>query len=79
MVHRSTSPRRLGAGSRHAATTIDLDRTNGPPVNVPERRSFGTRLIETLGQQLKGTVELAYAPTGFVYLLDIPLASLTAT
>ena len=51
--------------------------TNGPPVNVPERRSFGTRLIETLGQQLKGAVELAYAPTGFVYLLDIPLASLT--
>jgi two-component sensor histidine kinase len=51
---------------------------NGPPVHVPEKRGFGTRLIETLGQQLKGEVKLAYAPTGFVYLLDIPLTSLTS-
>jgi two-component sensor histidine kinase len=51
--------------------------TNGPPVKPPEKRSFGTRLIETLGQQLKGEVTLTYEPTGFVYLLDVPLASLT--
>jgi two-component sensor histidine kinase len=51
--------------------------TNGPPVKIPEKRSFGTRLIETLGQQLKGGVKLAYAPSGFIYLLDVPLASLT--
>jgi two-component sensor histidine kinase len=51
---------------------------NGPPVQVPQKRSFGTRLIETLGQQLKGDVKLAYIPTGFVCLLDIPLASLTS-
>lgn len=51
---------------------------NGPPVKVPEKRSFGTRLIETLGQQLKGNVKLAYEPTGFVYALDVPLTSLTS-
>lgn len=49
---------------------------DGPPVTAPTRQSFGTRLIETLGRQLKGDVELAYAPDGFVYLLDVPLASL---
>jgi two-component sensor histidine kinase len=33
--------------------------TNGPPVHPPTRRSFGTRLMETLGKQLKGEVTLA--------------------
>src|SRR5882757_7511338 len=32
---------------------------NGPPVHAPTRRSFGTRLIETLGKQLNGDVSLA--------------------
>src|ERR1700722_379746 len=51
---------------------------NGPAVRVPERRSFGTRLIETLGKQLRGDVRLTYEPGGFVYALDVPLASLTS-
>jgi two-component sensor histidine kinase len=49
---------------------------NGPAVHAPERRSFGTRLIETLGKQLKGDVRLSYEPAGFVYAFDVPLASL---
>jgi two-component sensor histidine kinase len=52
---------------------------NGPPVLAPDRRSFGTRLIETLGKQLKGEVRLTYEPGGFVYALDVPLASLTSS
>jgi two-component sensor histidine kinase/CheY-like chemotaxis protein len=50
----------------------------GPPVRPPSRQSFGTRLIGSLGQQLKGQVQLAYEPTGFVYTLDVPMASLIA-
>ncbi len=50
----------------------------GPPVQAPTRQSFGTRLIETLGRQLKGSVKLTYEPSGFVYMLDVPLASLTS-
>ena len=50
----------------------------GPPVQAPTRQSFGTRLIETIGRQLKGDVKLAYEPGGFVYTLDVPLASLTS-
>jgi two-component sensor histidine kinase len=49
---------------------------DGPPVAAPTRRSFGTRMVETLGKQLNGETRLAYAPTGFVYALDIPLSSL---
>jgi two-component sensor histidine kinase len=51
---------------------------NGPAVRVPDKRSFGTRLVETLGRQLKGNVQLTYEVSGFVYTLDVPLASLTA-
>jgi two-component sensor histidine kinase len=49
----------------------------GPVVQVPTMRSFGTRLVETLGKQLKGVVLLTYEPSGFVYRLDVPLTSLT--
>jgi two-component sensor histidine kinase len=51
---------------------------NGPIVHAPSRQSFGTRLMGSLGQQLKGEVELAYDPTGFVYGLNVPMASLVA-
>jgi two-component sensor histidine kinase/CheY-like chemotaxis protein len=50
----------------------------GPPVQPPTRRSFGTRMMESLGQQLNGQVRLAYDPSGFVYSLDVPLGSIIA-
>jgi two-component sensor histidine kinase len=50
---------------------------DGPAVRAPTRQSFGTRLIETLGRQLKGNVKLTYEPSGFVYALNVPLKSLT--
>src|SRR5882672_9407572 len=49
---------------------------NGAAVRPPRQRSFGTRLIETLGKQLKGDVQLTYEPSGFVYVFNVPLASL---
>ena len=49
---------------------------NGPAVAPPNRRSFGTRLMGSLGQQLQGSVDLAYERSGFVYTLDVPLSSL---
>jgi two-component sensor histidine kinase len=52
---------------------------DGPMVQAPTKRSFGTRLIETLGKQLKGDVRLTYEPNGFVYALDVPLASLASS
>jgi two-component sensor histidine kinase len=51
----------------------------GPAVEPPTRRSFGTRMIESLGQQLTGQVRLAYEPDGFIYSLDVPLSSVAAT
>jgi two-component sensor histidine kinase len=51
---------------------------DGPLVYAPSRQSFGTRLIGSLGQQLKGEVRLAYEPTGFTYTMDVPMTSLVA-
>jgi two-component sensor histidine kinase/CheY-like chemotaxis protein len=50
----------------------------GPAVKPPTRRSFGTRMMESLGQQLSGQVRLAYDAPGFVYALDVPLGSIIA-
>jgi len=63
------------AGQRLRLTWSEKD---GPQVDAPTRRSFGTRLIETLGRQLKGDVRLTYEPSGLVYEFDVPLASLTS-
>jgi two-component sensor histidine kinase/ActR/RegA family two-component response regulator len=49
----------------------------GPAVAAPTRKSFGSRMMGSLGQQLNGEVQLAYEPSGFVYILDVPLTSLT--
>ncbi|AWM07958.1 HWE histidine kinase domain-containing protein [Bradyrhizobium symbiodeficiens] len=50
----------------------------GPTVEPPVRRSFGTRMMGSLGQQLAGQVGLAYEPSGFIYSLDVPLSSVVA-
>jgi len=50
----------------------------GPAVKPPARRSFGTRMMESIGQQLSGQVRLAYEPSGFIYALDVPLGSIRA-
>lgn len=46
----------------------------GPPVVPPGRRGFGSRLLEQgLAQDLGGTVELDFKPTGLVCRLTAPL------
>ena len=57
---------------------LDWVESGGPPVTEPTRKGFGTRMITSLGQQLKGKVELVYGPDGFVYKLDVPVEALVA-
>ena len=72
-------PHRLGGfGAVNAPSTVMKKKKGGPAVSAPSRRSFGTRLIGSLGQQLKGQVQLDYEPTGFVYGLNVPMTSLVA-
>ncbi|MES2098004.1 MAG: HWE histidine kinase domain-containing protein [Pseudomonadota bacterium] len=51
--------------------------TGGPLVGEPTRKSFGTRMMVSLGQQLQGEVSLQYLPSGFAYTMDVPFAAVT--
>lgn len=68
---------RLSWRIEDARFRLEWAESGGPPVTEPTRKSFGTRMITSLGQQLKGHVELDYKPSGFVYRLNVPIASLT--
>jgi two-component sensor histidine kinase len=47
---------------------------DGPPVEPPTRRSFGSRLIDFAAtQELGGAAELTFAPDGLASTIEIPL------
>jgi PAS domain S-box-containing protein len=49
---------------------------NGPPVSAPERRGFGSTVVDTMVKQtLNGQVRLDYAPSGVVWNLTCPAAN----
>ena len=75
----STGHVRISWGIDDVAQRLQLTWTeiDGPSVDEPSRRSFGTRMMGSLGHQLNGEVQLKYMPKGFVYTLDVPLSSLT--
>ena len=73
----------LPEGHVHLSWHIEGDRvrldwveSGGPAVTAPTRKGFGTRMITSLGQQLKGQVELAYRPEGFAYTVNVPIEAL---
>ena len=48
----------------------------GPLVTMPQRRGFGTRLIErSLAQDLGGSVQIEFAPEGVFCSVDAPLTA----
>ncbi len=67
---------RVGWAAANDRLRFEWVETGGPGVDKPTHKSFGTRLISSLGQQLKGSVDLDYRPDGFVYTLDVPLYAL---
>ena len=58
---------------------LDWRESGGPQVKVPERRSFGSRLIEgSVKAELGGTAKLIYAPDGLRCEMLIPWAAAAA-
>ena len=46
----------------------------GPPVSVPERRGFGSRMIErALASELGGSAKLEFLPNGLLCTIEAPL------
>jgi two-component sensor histidine kinase len=77
----------LSNGAGRIAIALAVDEKNlrltwtesgGPPVHEPKRRSFGTRLIGRLAEQLRGDVRLKYEPAGLQYELGVPVSALRA-
>jgi PAS domain S-box-containing protein len=53
--------------------------SGGPPVEMPRKRGFGSRLIEQgLAQDVSGEVRLNFAPEGVVCTINAPLEEIQA-
>lgn len=53
---------------------LTWDESGGPPVSVPNRRGFGSRMIERgLAAELGGSVTIDFRPTGVLCTVDAPL------
>ncbi len=66
---------RAAAGRLH----LRWRESGGPAVRTPTRRGFGLRVIEAgFRDQLRGSVEMSFAPSGFGCDVNLPLANLAA-
>jgi len=67
----------IGWTEADGTLTLQWVENGGPAVTAPERRSFGTRLIEdALPRQLGGNGHLDFVPAGAIFTLAIPLEKL---
>jgi len=65
---------RTDAAGTAMALRIVWEERDGPPVRKPERKGFGSRLIErALARELNGQVRLEYDPAGVVCVIEMPL------
>jgi two-component sensor histidine kinase len=73
----------VGSGHVDVGWRIDGDifamswtERNGPPVSQPERRGFGSTVIEPMAKRtVGGEVRLDYAPSGLMWGLTCPAAN----
>jgi two-component sensor histidine kinase len=56
--------------------TMGWTEHEGPPVSAPQRRGFGTIVIEAMAERsVSGKVDLDYAPSGLTWRLTCPMAN----
>jgi two-component sensor histidine kinase len=65
------------AGCHSRTLRLTWQEFDGPPVNPPTRRGFGSRMIErALADELEGRAEIDYRPDGIVFLAEARLPEL---
>src|SRR6266849_1347770 len=63
-------------GTDRDTFTMSWTERQGPPVSAPERRGFGTIVMEAMTERsMDGTVALDYAPSGLTWRLSCPAAN----
>jgi two-component sensor histidine kinase len=66
----------IGWGTDGDTLTISWTEHDGPPVCRPQRRGFGSTVMETMTEQtIGGKVDLDYAPSGVTWRLTCPAAN----
>ncbi len=66
----------IGWGTDGDTFTMSWTEREGPPVSEPQRRGFGTVVMETMAERsVDGAVELDYAPSGLSWRLICPAAN----
>jgi len=73
-VHWTVERRDADAGQAADRVTLTWQERGGPPVVAPERRGFGSRLIERSTSELDGEGQLEFDPAGLRYWITIPLS-----
>ena len=75
----SQSAGKISVRWSHSEPWLNLEwqESGGPPVAIPNHRGFGTRLFLRALEQFGGKVEAAFASTGLVCKLSVPLSDLT--
>jgi two-component sensor histidine kinase len=60
-------------GTEDKTFTMSWTERGGPPVSAPDRRGFGTTVMERMAEaSLGGAVDLDYAPSGLTWHLTCP-------
>jgi PAS domain S-box-containing protein len=63
----------LEEAEKQQVLRIRWQEVDGPVVNVPEARGFGSRLIERgLAHEFGGSTKLIFEPNGLICLIDLP-------
>jgi PAS domain S-box-containing protein len=63
-------------GSDGGTLTMSWTEREPPPVSAPQRRGFGTIVMETMAERsVDGKVDLDYAPSGLTWRLTCPAAN----
>jgi two-component sensor histidine kinase len=70
----------IGWGTDGDNFTMSWTEGDGPAVSAPQRRGFGTTVMEAMAERgVDGTVELDYAPSGVTWRLTCPAANALET
>jgi two-component sensor histidine kinase len=70
----------IGWGTDCGTFILSWIEREGPPVAAPERRGFGTTVIEEMAKRsVDGAVDLDYAPSGLTWRLICPAANALET
>jgi two-component sensor histidine kinase len=79
-LSKDTGRLEIGWWTKGETFTISWTEREGPPVSAPERRGFGTVVMQEMAERsVDGKVDLEYAPSGVTWRLTCPAVNALET